>query len=178
MKGKFPCETWFIIAVVSYGLLLNFRKKFYAAEKKRHEELKSVDEVDATKEGDSEEDGDGDFHSPRPSLFTQEPLVRPSTLKRPTSEKVEKGVEKGAEMIPRPGSITSRLLHLVPVNQRHGRNSNRQSFVANTISESLAEEIAVNNTLDSTLARLALSGGGDGKDKSVVGAGPLRRPKL
>lgn len=152
------------------------RKKFYAAERKRHEELKSVE--DNTKEDDSEEEEEGGFHSPRPSLFSQEPLVRPSTLKRPTIEKVEKGVEMGAEMIPRPGSITSRLLHLLPVNQRLGRNSNRQSVVANTIRESVAEEISLNNTLDSTLGRLALSGRGDRKGKSVVGTGPLRKPNL
>ena len=68
---------------------------FSAAEKIRHEQLRTVeDERKAKKESDTEEEEeeegkDDDFHSPRQSFFTQQPLVRPSIRKMPTAEKVE-----------------------------------------------------------------------------------------
>ena len=100
---------------------------FSAAEKIRHEQLKTVeDERKAKKESDDseEEEEDGDFHSPRQSFFTQQPLVRPSIRKMPTAEKVEDGKfretlqsklgsvaegEMGGKNVSRP-CITSRLL--------------------------------------------------------------------
>lgn len=109
---------------------------------------------------DEEEDEKGDFHSPRQSFFTQQKLVRPST----------EG-DKGAKMIPRPASITSRLLSLVPLHPKR----------PSTISQSVAEETNVNDTLDSTLGMMALSGrgrGGERRGNSVETVGQLRRPKL
>jgi len=158
------------------------RKKFYANEKVRHEQLRTVEANEENSEEEEEEDAKGGFHSPRPSLFSQEPLVRPSTLSRPTAEKVEDRKatlaegEKGAEMCPRPSSITSRLLNLVPHNR-----SIRSSSIAKTIREEMAEEDgSVNDTLDSTLGRMALCGGRESKGKAVaaVALGPLRKPKL
>ena len=165
--------------------MIYVRKQFYAKEKVRHEQLKTVDDSnEENSEEEEEEDAKGGFHCPRPSLFAQKPLVRPSTLSRQTAEKSSKALllaegEKGAETCPRPGSITSKLLGLVPHNQRPG--SNRSSFISK-IREEGAEVTngSVNDTLDSTLGRMALCGGGERKGNAVatVALGPLRRPKL
>merc|ERR1712200_37761 len=92
-------------------------------------------------------------------MGTQQKLVRPST----------EG-DKGAKMIPRPASITSRLLSLVPLHPKR----------PSTIRQSVAEETNVNDTLDSTLGMMALSGrgGGERRGNSVETVGQLRRPKL
>lgn len=155
------------------------RKKFYAEEKKRHEELRALDDSSEDEEDEEEENSKGGFHSPRPSLFTQEPLVRPSNLSKQTTEKVEVG--KSSQALPSSRrslaetekgggrkSITSRLLSLVP-------NNTRSSFISNTIREDVAEEISLNDTLDSALGRLALGGG---RERASVGPAPLRKPKL
>ena len=166
-----------------------FRKKFYANEKVRHEQLRTMDaNEENSEEEEEEEDAKGGFHSPRPSLFSQEPLVRPSILSRQAQvegRKVSEVLslaegEKEAEICPRPGSITSRLLNLIPPNQRLG--SIRSSSIAKTIREEVAEETngSVNDTLDSTLGRMALCAGGERKGSAVaaVAQGPLRKPKL
>ena len=134
-------------------------------------------------EEEEEEEEKGGFHSPRPSLFTQaqQPLVRPSTLSRQIAEKVEGGKSNEAEPSSRRSlaepekgagrsSMTSRLLSLVP--------SKRSSVISKTIiRKGVAEETSVNDTLDSTLGRLAL-GGGERATAAAAGPGSLRRPKL
>ena len=64
---------------------------------------------------------------------------------------------------------------LVPL-QRRG--SHRSGSITSTIRQSLVDETSVNDTLDSTLGRLALSGGRERKGNSVDTVGQLRRPKL
>ena len=144
-----------------------FRKEFREKEKIRHEELKTVKEGNARRE-EEEEDLTGGFHSPRPSLFTQESLARPSTLKdRKSSELLGSVAEdrKGS----RQDSITSRLLNLVPPIRK-----------STTLREAVTEDFSVNDSLDSALGRMVLSGGGERNANSVETAGiaPLRRPKL
>ena len=135
----------------------------------------TVSQKNAQREEEAE-DPKGGFHSPRPSLFTQQPLVRPSTLKDRKSSEVlgseAEGGRKGAEEISRAGSITSRLLNLVPP-----KVASRKST---TIKETVAEEPSINDTLDSALGRMTLSGGGERNANSVeaVSAAPLRKPKL
>lgn len=143
------------------------RKEFREKEKIRHEELKTVKEGNARRE-EEEEDSKGGFHSPRPSLFTQESLARPSTLKdRKSSELLGSVAEdrKGS----RQDSITSRLLNLVPPIRK-----------STTLREAVTEDLSVNDSLDSALGRMVLSGGGERNANSVETAGiaPLRRPKL
>ena len=152
-----------------------FRKKFSEKEKIRHEGLMTVNERRAQKEEEEEEEElpKGGFHSPRPSLFTQDPLLRPSTLKdKKDSEVLGSAAEggKGSEAISRQGSITSRLLSMVPPKRRS----------TNTIKKAVTEDPSISDTLDSAFGKLAVGVGGEGEANSLedVAAAPLRKPRL
>ena len=159
---------WLYCLLVFTALIKKyFRKEFREKEKIRHEELKTVKEGNVRRE-EEEEDSKVGFHFPRPSLFNQESLVRPSTLKdRKSSELLGSVAEdrKGS----RQDSITSRLLNLVPPIRK-----------STTPREAVTEDLSVNDTLDSALGRMVLIGGGKRNANSVETAGiaPLRRPKL
>ena len=156
-----------------------FRKKFSAQEKIRHEGLMTVNERRAQKEEEEEEEEEepkGGFHSPRPSLYTQDHLVRPSTMKdKKDSQVLGSAAEggKGSEIGSRQGSITSRLLSMVPPKRRS----------TTTIRKAVTEDPSISDTLDSAFGRLAVGVGGERKEREAnsledVGAAPLRKPRL
>jgi len=151
------------------GATRSERKKFSAAEKIRHEELLSQKVSRQSILSQAEEDT-GEFHSPRPTLFRKErpsvPLRRPTVTEDPRETLVRKErssvemdqvqkrglkVEQQAASTsttrnPRHGSITSRLLNMV--------GSKKQG---SQIWETMESDISLNDTLDSTLGRLALT---------------------
>jgi len=70
------CEKAAVIRKPPPGATPSDRKKFYIAERARHEQLNELEETQ------SNDDAPGDFHSPRPTLFREE---RPTlSLRRPT----------------------------------------------------------------------------------------------
>jgi len=157
------------------GATRSERKKFRAAEKIRHEELLTLNDSRCSFMSKCEEET-GDFHSRRPTLFRQEspsvPLRRPSIAdqslsSRPTLVRKERPSVKDQQQAAsnpgsaRYGSITSRLLNMVG-SKRQEKNTTE------------TEDVSLNDTLDSTLGRLALTK--RMAELRVDSAGQIRRP--
>ena len=143
-----------------------FRRKFYAAEKIRHENLKTVaqsemkekekekeevkkmEEEEKKKkeeEGKKKKEEEEKEKRPRLSRASHEPLRRPTVEGK----------------LSRQGSITSRLLSLVPDTPEGNRRP--ASIIHRGRIEAIpdAEETVISNgTLNARLGRLALDGGG------------------
>ena len=134
-----------------------FRKKFYAAEKIRLENLQTVSEPNQKKEEEEEEAKKEEEKRPRVVRASQEPLKRPTVLRRQQ--------EGGSLTKSRQGSITSRLLSLIPDTTEARR---RPASIINpgkvaAITEADDTDLSSNGTLNSRLGRLALSGRGRGE---------------
>ena len=93
------------------------RKKFYISERQRHDMIKEVqDEQEAVERKEAEEDTSKDtFYTPRPSIVRHSMMLAKGDtlggeLRRPS---IEGAAEKRPAIVPRPGSVTSRLLTMI-----------------------------------------------------------------
>jgi len=96
------------------------RKKFYISERQRHDMIKEVQEdQDAVQRKEAEEDSSKDtFYTPRPSIVRPSMMTGGDTmagdLRRPS---LEGAADKRPGIVPRPGSVTSRLLAAIKSDQ-------------------------------------------------------------
>jgi len=155
---KKKCEKSNVLRKIQ-GATPSERKKFYAAERIRLENLQTVSEPDQEKEKKKKEEEEKEEEEKRPRVIraSQEPLKRPTVLRRPQ--------EGGSLTKSRQGSITSRLLSLIPDTTESRR---RPASIINpgkvgAISEADDTDLSSNGTLNSRLGRLALSGRGRGE---------------
>ena len=138
-----------------------FRKKFYAAEKIRLENLRTKSQSGEEKKG--VEVGKVVEKEKRPKLVrpSLEPLRRPTLeVKKPEATSLTSNLTSSSS---RQGSITSRLLGLLPPSTEPRR---RPGSILNpgigAISE-VDDTVLSNGTLNSRLASLALGGRGTGE---------------
>lgn len=155
---KKKCEKSNVLRKIQ-GATPSERKKFYAAEKIRLENLKTMPQSEEEEKKAEEEKAVEKEKGPRVVRASQEPL------RRPTVERRQQEAASVTSSSSRQGSITSRLLGLLPPSteprRRPGSILNPGIGAIGAISE-LDDTVLSDGTLNSRLGRLALGGRGRG----------------
>jgi len=137
------CEKSSVIRKIQ-GATRSERKKFYAAERVRHEQLPELEE--------SEDEENGDFHSPRPTLHREEK----HSLRRPTV------TDNDNFFSPRPSLFRDEIqkegdVKKNPSSARHGSITHRLLTMVGKKLEPKPEVFpSPNDTLDSQMSKLVL----------------------